>query len=502
MKNGFRLISLQLKGHPQYGDTNFEFYRETDLKEKLPHTTLLIGPNGTGKTSLIRLLVDVFNDLYNFIEKKDERFSVSGAYNLLYQLDGTYYELAKWGGSGLSLIIDGQPADTSQLKLPQKIIGAAYSISDKLPLKDLGMMYGMKRTSRYDNEFYEYLGIKTNRGSATSLGHLYRSLDLLAGNFENRFFAKNIRAIFKYLNYDPVIEVVYTKGFSSMKERHSLLRGNITPAAFRKAVANMTEAEAGYSYRTYVNLAEQGDLLEDVIDYINRLSKSSGQSIVRFDFRTTHFKDTPFRDYQVLNILRKLGLITYKAVYVYKKNDFRINIRDASSGEIHVLTSLISLASVVKESSLILIDEPEISLHPNWQMKYVEVLNEIFKEYVTCHFLIATHSHFLVSDLEPASSSVVSLSLDDRNQVTAQLLDSETYGWSAENILYNIFGVATVRNHYFDMDLRKLIHLLSIESRQYGKIEAYIRKFERFELTPSDPLNVILKQAKKYISQA
>jgi predicted ATPase len=70
---------------------------------------------------------------------------------------------------------------------------------------------------------------------------------------------------------------------------------------------------------------------------------------------------------------------------VYKKmknnpDGAEIELRSMSSGEIQILTSLLSLASVVKESSIVLIDEPEISLHPNWQMQYIDLLNKIFKK--------------------------------------------------------------------------------------------------------------------------
>jgi predicted ATP-binding protein involved in virulence len=174
-----------------------------------------------------------------------------------------------------------------------------------------------------------------------------------------------------------------------------------------------------------------------------------------------------------------------------------------SSGEIQIITSMLALSSIVEENSLIIIDEPEISLHPNWQIKFIDLLCAIFKKYPTCHFLIATHSHFLVSDLKPESSSLLALVKDNEDNISPELLNYETYGWTAENILYNIFNVATVRNHYFEMDLRNLLSIISsnTKSRNTLKVKEYIRKFENFNIHNNDPLKLIIKEAKKYLNE-
>ena len=42
-----------------------------------------------------------------------------------------------------------------------------------------------------------------------------------------------------------------------------------------------------------------------------------------------------------------------------------------------------------------------------------------------------------------------------------RLVDYDTYAWSAENILYEVFGLRTTRNYYFERDLRELLSLIS-----------------------------------------
>ncbi|WP_024953693.1 AAA family ATPase [Sulfurospirillum arcachonense] len=55
-----------------------------------------------------------------------------------------------------------------------------------------------------------------------------------------------------------------------------------------------------------------------------------------------------------------------------------------------------------KNNALILIDEGEISLHPNWQKKYLNYLYEFSKnnyEYKNIQFILSSHSPFILSDL-------------------------------------------------------------------------------------------------------
>jgi hypothetical protein len=66
-----------------------------------------------------------------------------------------------------------------------------------------------------------------------------------------------------------------------------------------------------------------------------------------------------------------------------------------SSGEQHELVLAYELLFKVKEGSLILIDEPELSLHVTWQHKFLEDITRI-SELVDLDFLIATHSPAII----------------------------------------------------------------------------------------------------------
>ncbi|MBE3040454.1 MAG: AAA family ATPase, partial [Chloroflexi bacterium] len=68
-----------------------------------------------------------------------------------------------------------------------------------------------------------------------------------------------------------------------------------------------------------------------------------------------------------------------------------------SSGEQHELVLLYELLFKVKEDALVLIDEPELSLHVEWQLRFLSDLSSILK-LAPFDVLIATHSPQIIND--------------------------------------------------------------------------------------------------------
>ena len=51
----------------------------------------------------------------------------------------------------------------------------------------------------------------------------------------------------------------------------------------------------------------------------------------------------------------------------------------------------------IKPNTLVMIDEPELSLHVNWQERFLSDLSEVIKV-AGFDALIATHSPYIISD--------------------------------------------------------------------------------------------------------
>jgi predicted ATP-binding protein involved in virulence len=93
-----------------------------------------------------------------------------------------------------------------------------------------------------------------------------------------------------------------------------------------------------------------------------------------------------------------------KSIQIDRELGFRITSRTdtivpldkLSSGEQHQLILVFDLLFEVTQNSLILIDEPEISLHVAWQKTFIESLQRII-ELNAFDVLLATHSPAVVA---------------------------------------------------------------------------------------------------------
>lgn len=97
---------------------------------------------------------------------------------------------------------------------------------------------------------------------------------------------------------------------------------------------------------------------------------------------------------------------TYKKLYVNKNEGFtfksirtgkEIPLTNLSSGEQHELVLFYELLFNTPVNSLILIDEPEISLHINWQNEFINDLREV-SHLINLKSIIATHSPDIINN--------------------------------------------------------------------------------------------------------
>ena len=117
------------------------------------------------------------------------------------------------------------------------------------------------------------------------------------------------------------------------------------------------------------------------------------------------FKDLADRAEILLDILnRKLEpkqvQLDRDAGYQVKTHDGQVlRLGQLSSGEQHELVLLHSLLFRVERGALLLIDEPELSLHVTWQTEFLEDLIRIAKQ-VGFSAVLATHSPYIVGKRE------------------------------------------------------------------------------------------------------
>ena len=94
---------------------------------------------------------------------------------------------------------------------------------------------------------------------------------------------------------------------------------------------------------------------------------------------------------------KRLDVDPVRGIEFVTPHGIRLKPEDLSSGEKHVFLLLYRLLFLVQPDSLILIDEPELSMHVFWQQEFLSDLDAILGE-ANVDILIATHSPQIIHD--------------------------------------------------------------------------------------------------------
>lgn len=146
------------------------------------------------------------------------------------------------------------------------------------------------------------------------------------------------------------------------------------------------------------------------------------------------------------------------------REEFDIN--ELSSGEKQLFVRTLAIKMLEPENSIILIDEPELSLHPKWQQKILEVYKKIGKNN---QIIVATHSPHILGSVP--KENLIILTRDENGEIKA-LKDEELYsslGQPVDRILEDIMGLETTRDPNIFRSLKKLREL--VDNNQYNSEE-------------------------------
>lgn len=145
--------------------------------------------------------------------------------------------------------------------------------------------------------------------------------------------------------------------------------------------------------------------------------------------------------------------------------------------------------NIFLEKGVVLIDEIEVHLHPQWQKNILQGLSNMFPN---CQFITTTHSPLVVSNCEAGQVALLNRE-DDEIKIERPL---NTNGWLAEDIYNEYMGLETSRsdkmvnllNKYRDLANKKIKNEInSNELSKYKKLKNKISK----SLPESDPAATI-----------
>ena len=197
----------------------------------------------------------------------------------------------------------------------------------------------------------------------------------------------------------------------------------------------------------FLNIVDTG-LIKDVPSYIaTRIIEMANdqEDTPMQEIRTAVFKEIN-EIFEILDLDIKISGISKNAksipIFTNSSGD-KFDINELSSGEKQLFLRTLAIRMLNPENSIILIDEPELSLHPRWQQRIVDVYRKIGKNN---QIIIATHSPHILGSVR--KENIMLLDKDDEGKIVVRTGDElyDSYGQPTDRVLKDIMGLETTRN--------------------------------------------------------
>lgn len=154
--------------------------------------------------------------------------------------------------------------------------------------------------------------------------------------------------------------------------------------------------------------------------------------------------------------------------YDINGDDLGSNVNILSSGQLHILSLVTYICANIHYRSLLLIDEPEVHLHPHITMEFMAMLSgllSVFKSYA----VIATHTPLVVREMAGKNVFLMQKMQDGIPQIAP--VGFETLGEDVATLYRNLFGYDE-NSSYF----KKMVDKLCDKGKSYDEIVRYFQQ--------------------------
>lgn len=441
---------------------NYQFF-ENDSNESENLFTILVGRNGSGKSRILQKICflhlnSIINDsdsnssFYSYIDSnryKDINDNSHLNYGKInYQLNDNDFEIninkndAVYTFHTNSFIFDKKIKTPNCKKFDEikKIIAVSNSPFDKFPIPER-ISHFHENKSIEKKYIYRGAKIKVNSGK----DYLKNKFDQLGSSLIN-FFLKSDKI------KNKVSILLDTIGVGENISMYFAFPWPFRPSEVINSGSNKTISDSLSSIRFFKDKGNRISLSEAEEELLLKSLKLVIKNYDFQDYREDKFSlDLNFSNVKEIDNLELLNSLSILASYdlielvdiKFIKNNNYFHLTEASSGELSLIFNLLSIAGEIENDSLILIDEPEISLHPEWQSNFLPLLNKMFNNYKGCHFIIATHSPQILSSINNNNSFVINL--EDNNKIIRGIDISKM---SADYQLAYVFKEPGSKNEY------------------------------------------------------
>ena len=296
----------------------------------------------------------------------------------------------------------------------------------------------------------------------------------------------------KFYNYDYRYNKTENRNYNSKIISRSFEKLKIFPKIiyvpteinFEEIKKAQTNLKKEYSFINIVDSYE----IKDIPSYIaTRISKVANEeeNLTMGQVRKKVFEEIN-GIFEILELDVKLSEISKdeNSMPIFTDSSGKkFGINELSSGEKQLFLRTLSIKMLEPENSIIMIDEPELSLHPKWQQKIVDVYKKIGKNN---QIILATHSPHILGSVE--KENIILLIKNRVGNIETRLGKElgNSYGQTMERILEDIMGLETDRNpSVYELlnQVKEMVKNDNYESfefeRKYSKIKDILGEDDR-----------------------
>lgn len=417
--------------------------------------TIITGPNGYGKSTILRM-IDAINRGINGIN-----FFINLRFDEFEFMKIETNEKIRIIKKNDKLLINNQELDLDFYK--ELILSVLREERFYLKRLDDNTVYDRRKEKVYRIEEYILENFSENELAGKSDDFLL-NMELrynISKRFKDKELNKNLKAIREIDNYRKIISNIYyikEQRLIITEEKHRKEDMEFINQLPSKLKAIINEVSNNYSdvankldssypdrlFSTQSGITNEEYELEmekmkEKLEKIKKFDISDIQISKNITFKKEHAKalriyvDDFKEKYKVYEeFIEKLELFTdiinsrlsFKNIKISRENGIaviddsnnEIELKKLSSGEQQEVVLFFKLIFDVQPNELLLIDEPEISLHILWQKKFMDDLLKIIK-FKKINVIVATHSPQIISnhlDKQIDLGSLYSEQLDNR----------------------------------------------------------------------------------------
>lgn len=399
-----------------------KLFGKFDYKFKLNESglTILTGPNGFGKTTILKCL-EAFTDIdkieyFDKLEFKEIKIIINKkiSFVLLKKKDDIQLKYNKNEPLNLkdlikyhnyyhnkkikrSIIIRrrqyvytndfNKKIEKNYFRLKDMLCGIQNSIEKIYYIKDDRLFNKQymeyNNTDRYDEDNYEFNNNEySNNYEHSIINDMPKKLKTIINEFVNEYYNNSNQLDSTYPkrlfeNKDEITDKEFQDKRNDMDKKLAILYNYGLFSNKEKINFKFDKKYAGALKVYFDDFEKKYNIYKELIEKLDTFTSIVNKKLY----------------YKKIKISKEYG------IQIFSDNNNEIELNDLSSGEKQEIILFFELIFSTDKSLIILIDEPELSLHVVWQKDFINDLFNIIKN-KNINIIIATHSPYIIGKYE------------------------------------------------------------------------------------------------------